>query len=81
MTATGNTTATAATAGVDGDSVAVDPALTRLILDVLTRAAQAHHLHEVEIGGPHADWPPWYAQHMARTLTEAGYQITKVTSQ
>jgi hypothetical protein len=76
MTATDNTTPAER---VDGDGVAVDPALTRLILDILTRAAQAHHLHEVEIGGPHADWPPWYAQHMARTLTESGYQITKAT--
>ena len=54
-----------------------NPDTTQLILHVLDAAAHAHHLHEVELGGPHADWSPWYAQHMARTLTEAGYRITK----
>lgn len=53
----------------------VDPATTALILDVLNRAAQAHGQYEIEIGHEHAEWAPWYAAHMARTFSDAGYQI------
>jgi hypothetical protein len=42
---------------------------------VLDRAAYAHHFHELAIGGPHADWAPWYATHMAQTLADHGYRI------
>ena len=30
----------------------------------LRRAADAHDLHEQEIGHADPDWPDWYAQHM-----------------
>jgi hypothetical protein len=49
---------------------------TELLAHVLRRAAHAHHFHEVALGGPHEDWPPWYAAHMANTLSDHGYQLT-----
>ena len=50
-----------------------------IILDVLTQAATAHGVHEADVlGGVHdTDWPQWYAEHMARTLTEGGYRISR----
>jgi hypothetical protein len=52
------------------------PSTTEILLDLLKRAAQAHGVHEKEIGKPDPDWPQWYAEHMARSLREAGYQIS-----
>jgi len=58
-----------------GQSTA-EPDTTEILLDLLKRAAQAHGVHEKELGRPDPDWPQWYAQHMARTLREAGYRIS-----
>jgi hypothetical protein len=52
-----------------------EPSTTELLVDLLKRAAQAHGLHEKELGRPDPDWPQWYAEHMARSLREAGYRI------
>jgi len=56
---------------------AIDPNTTEIILDLLKRAAQAHGIHEKELGRPDPDWPQWYAAHMTRTLQAAGYRITR----
>ena len=32
---------------------------------------------EVLGGVHHVEWPAWYAEHMARTLTEDGYQLVR----
>jgi hypothetical protein len=50
---------------------------TTILLDLLKRAAQAHGVHEKELGKPDPDWPQWYAEHMSRTLHEAGYDISR----
>jgi len=57
-----------------------EPNTTEILLDLLKRAAQAHGLHEKELGRPDPDWPQWYAEHMARTLREAGYRISRGAS-
>ena len=44
----------------------------------LRRAAEAHHAYEVELGGPHADWQRWYAEHMARSLAEEGVELQRI---
>jgi hypothetical protein len=53
---------------------------TEILLDALTQAAKAHGVHEAEeLGGVYDEqWPQWYAEHMTRTLDEAGYRITGV---
>jgi hypothetical protein len=51
-----------------------------ILLSLLKRAAEAHGIHEKELGKPDPDWPQWYAQHMTRTLREAGYQISPAPS-
>ena len=56
--------------------VSAEPKTTEILLDLLKRAAQAHGVHEKEIGKPDPDWPQWYAEHMTRTLREAGYRIS-----
>jgi hypothetical protein len=50
---------------------------TDVLLDALKRAAEAHGVHEAEeLGGVYdAEWPQWYAEHMTRTLSEAGYRL------
>jgi len=50
---------------------------TTVIQDALERAAAAHGVYEAEVlgGVHHVEWPAWYAEHMARTLAEDGYQI------
>ena len=53
---------------------------TELLLDLLKRAAEAHGLHEKELGKPDPDWPQWYAEHMTRALSEAGYRISRERS-
>ena len=57
---------------------------TTVIQDALERAAAAHGVYEAEVlgGVDHVEWPAWYAEHMARTLAEDGYQIvgTSVTA-
>ncbi len=48
-----------------------------ILLEALNRAAAAHGVHEKELGRPDPDWPQWYAEHMTRTLSEAGYRLTE----
>ena len=57
----------------------MEPTTTEVILDALQKAAAAHGIHEAQdLGGVYdAEWPQWYAEHMTRTLSEAGYQLTK----
>ena len=31
-----------------------------------------------ELGQPDPDWLQWYAEHMARTLTEDGYRLIRL---
>jgi hypothetical protein len=61
------------------DDSAVD--LTAVILDHLNQAAAAHGVHEAtELAGVYDEqWPEWYAAHMTRTLTEAGYRLVRST--
>jgi hypothetical protein len=61
------------------DDSAVD--LTAVILDHLNQAATAHGVHEAtELAGVYDEqWPEWYAAHMTRTLTEAGYRLVRST--
>jgi hypothetical protein len=54
-----------------------EPDVTAVLLDALKRAADAHHVHEAETGTPDADWPAWYAEHMAGTLRDAGYRLER----
>ncbi|MGJ6963720.1 hypothetical protein ACSDR0_17595 [Streptosporangium sp. G11] len=59
-----------------------DPTTTEIILDILSRAAVAHGVHEAEVlGGRHdEEWPQWYAEHMTRTLAESGYRIVGLST-
>jgi catechol 2,3-dioxygenase-like lactoylglutathione lyase family enzyme len=50
--------------------------MTDILLAALKSAAAAHGVHEKELGRPDPDWPQWYAQHMARTLSGTGYHLT-----
>jgi hypothetical protein len=59
----------------------MDQKTNDLILDLLKRAAEAHGIHEQELGYPDADWPQWYAAHMTRTLEEEGYTLSKANVQ
>jgi NAD(P)-dependent dehydrogenase (short-subunit alcohol dehydrogenase family) len=58
----------------------MEPTTTEILLDLLKRAAAAHGVHEKELGKPDPDWPQWYAEHMTRTLREAGYRISRASS-
>jgi hypothetical protein len=53
---------------------------TAFLRDLLERAAAAHGVHEAEdLGGVYdVNWPQWYAEHMTRTLAEAGYRLTRI---
>ena len=64
----------------DEQSLAGEPDTTAFLRDLLERAAAAHGVHEAEaLGGVYdVNWPQWYAEHMARSLTEAGYRLSKV---
>ena len=59
------------------------PETEAIILDLLKRAAEAHGVYEkAELGGKYdTDWPRWYAAHMTRALTEAGYRIVPKAEQ
>jgi catechol 2,3-dioxygenase-like lactoylglutathione lyase family enzyme len=48
---------------------------TAILLQALKSAAAAHGVHEKELGRPDPDWPKWYAEHMTRTLGDAGYDL------
>ena len=54
------------------------PTTTDILTDALERAAAAHGKYEAEeLGGRyHDEWPRWYAEHMARALTEDGFHLT-----
>lgn len=52
-----------------------EPDTTAILLNLLKAAAEAHGLHEKQLGKPDPDWPGWYAEHMTRALREAGYRI------
>jgi hypothetical protein len=56
-----------------------EPETRKILLDLLERAAKAHGIHEKELGKPDPDWPQWYAEHMTRTLREAGYHISRAS--
>ena len=55
---------------------------TTVIQDALERAAAAHGVYEAEVlgGAHHVEWPAWYAEHMASTLAEDGYQLVGTSS-
>jgi hypothetical protein len=55
----------------------MEPTTREVILAALTNAANAHHFYEVEIGGPHEDWAPWYADHMAEALEVGDYHLNR----
>lgn len=50
--------------------------LALVLLKALENAAAAHGVHEKEIGKRDAGWAEWYAEHMARALRDAGYDLT-----
>lgn len=56
----------------------MEPNTVDVVLDVLSRTATAHGLHEVDLGGPDADWPTWYANHMVDLLTREGYRLVRI---
>lgn len=60
-------------------TTSLDPT-TALLLDLLTRAAAAHGVHEEQdLGGVYDEtWPQWYAEHMTRSLADSGYRLTPV---
>jgi catechol 2,3-dioxygenase-like lactoylglutathione lyase family enzyme len=49
---------------------------TGILAEALQSAAAAHGGHEKEIGKPNSDWAQRYAEHITRTLTGGGYQLT-----
>lgn len=53
---------------------------TAFLRDLLERAAAAHGVYEAEVlGGVHdVNWPQWYAEHMTRSLAEAGYRLSRI---
>lgn len=57
------------------------PQLTHVLLEFLIGAAEAHGIHEKEdLGGVYdTNWPKWYANHMSRALTSAGYTLVSRT--
>jgi hypothetical protein len=54
-----------------------EPDTNEILLNLLKRTAEAHGVHEKEIGKPDPDWPQWYAAYMTRTLREKGYRLTQ----
>lgn len=50
---------------------------TEILKNALDQAATDHGVYEADIlGGVHdAEWPSWYADHMTRTLADAGYSL------
>jgi hypothetical protein len=51
-----------------------------VLLDALLCADDAHSFHEAEIGCPDLNWARWYAEHMAGTLREDGYELVGLTA-
>ena len=54
----------------------LDAQVTDVLLSALKSAAEAHGVHEKELGKADPDWPQWYADHMARSLVSAGRHLT-----
>ena len=54
---------------------------SEVIHAALRLAAQAHGDYEAtELRGVYdPEWPGWYADHMARSLRDAGYQVVEVS--
>jgi catechol 2,3-dioxygenase-like lactoylglutathione lyase family enzyme len=52
---------------------------TEILKNALDQAATDHGVYEADIlGGVHdAEWPSWYADHMSRTLADAGYSLNE----
>lgn len=52
---------------------------TQILKNALDQAATDHGVYEAEtLGGVHdAEWPTWYADHMSRTLADAGYNFNE----
>ncbi|WP_370633179.1 VOC family protein [Pseudarthrobacter sp. L1SW] len=50
---------------------------TEILKNALDQAATDHGVYEADtLGGVHdAEWPAWYADHMAKTLSDAGYTL------
>ena len=57
--------------------------IAAIMLDLLKNAAAAHGIHEKnDLGGVYdTDWPQWYAAHMTKALSEAGYRLTRHATQ
>ena len=49
---------------------------TGVLLDALKSAAAAYGGNKREDASPNGDWPNWYAEHITRTLSAAGYQLS-----
>ena len=62
----------------DMDSPMTDRATTEVIVEALKSAAEAHGRFEAEVlnGVYDAEWPEWYASHMAAWLKEQGYLLS-----
>lgn len=54
---------------------------TEILKNALDQAAADHGIYETDIlAGVHdAEWPSWYADHMTRTLADAGYSLNGPT--
>ena len=51
---------------------------TEILESTLKSTAEAHGVHEKEIGKADPDWPHWYAEQMTKTLSEDGYRLSRV---
>lgn len=53
---------------------------TEILKNALDQAATDHGVYEADaLGGIHdAEWPSWYADHMTKTLSDAGYSLNTV---
>ncbi|HYO83534.1 MAG TPA: VOC family protein [Bryobacteraceae bacterium] len=54
----------------------LDGEATGILLKALRSAAVAYGGKEQETATANGDWPAWYAEHMTRTLSAAGYHLT-----
>ncbi len=73
---------TSARTMTDKPSTQGEPTLTVVLLEALKDASKAHGVYEAkELAGVYDDnWPQWYAEHMTRTLGEAGYRLSRTGS-
>jgi catechol 2,3-dioxygenase-like lactoylglutathione lyase family enzyme len=54
--------------------------VSAVLANALKKAAAAHGEHEKSLGAADADWPQWYAEHMARTLAGSGLRFTAASA-